>query len=726
MAGSITLDIEKSFKDLVECVLVTDADRTIVYANKAMENLVRVERENLVGTTMKRFFADPVQYERMAELYQLSSQPRRGKAQGVEVIRSDGSAVPVEVVSAPLFKSPEELSGLLFIARDVSDRKALESKLSDVALTLEDALDSISEGFAIFDKEDRLIICNDNYREIYAHSAPVIFPGSRFEDLLRYGLRQNQYDTGNLSDEEWLAERLAKHRAADGSVIEQNLGDGRWLRISETRTRSGGVAGIRADITELKEARATAENAYKNLALIADNISSSITEVSRDGVCQFINRTGCEWFNGTPGELIGTRLRDRLPWKEREVIRSAFDEAMKGDKVSIETSFHFPDGVLRECHMDCNPRVNDTGDVDGLVVLVTDITERKKTEKTLAELYAITSTRELNHEEKISEILRLGCEHFDVSFGIISHVVGDSYTITHARSPNGELVAGTTFRLKDTYCLLTLMTDGPTATENAGCSKFSKHPCYEIFGLETYIGAPLLVDGVVHGTINFTASDIRKQSFTAADIQIVRQFADWIGNEIARQRDHQALMDAKIDLERVASIDDLTQILNRRAFLERANTEVQRFRRTQQPLTAVMMDIDNFKQINDQYGHATGDELLRKFAETVSGSLRAVDVFGRIGGEEFCLLLSGSDISRALKACERIRQKIILECQLERVEQTITCSMGLAAAGREDADFSPLMQKADVALYAAKAGGRNMCVPFQGAAGVEVQGSAQS
>jgi len=714
MAECITLDLEESFGDLNECVLVTNADRTIIFVNKAMEKLLRASHDELVGSTTERFFTDLTQFEEMGELYKSPSDQRHRKAYELELTLGDGETASVEVVSAPLFDTEHKLSGLLFIARDQAERKALETKLSDIALTLEDALEAITEGFALYDSEDRLIICNDQYREIYAHSAPAMFPGNRFEDILRFGLNRKQYDTGDQTEDEWLAERMDRHLAADGRVIEQNLGDGRWLRVSERRTRNGGIAGIRADITELKQARAQAENAYRNLHLMADNIDASITEVDPDGYCVFVNKTGCEWFADAPENLIGTRLRDRLPWKERENVRAIFEKASKGKKVSTEVSFHFPDGVHRECLMNCNPRIAEDGSVEGIVVLISDNTDRKKTERTLAELYQITSTRELGHEDKIAEILRLGTEHFDLPFGIISHVIDDHYTITHAHSPAGELVPGTSFPLEDTYCVLTLRSNEPLATSSAENSDFVKHPCYEIFKLESYIGAPLLVDGEVHGTINFTAPDSRKRAFTPSDIQIVRQFADWVGHEIARQRDHQALMDAKINLERVASIDDLTEILNRRAFLERANTEVQRFRRTKRPFTAVMMDIDKFKQINDLHGHATGDEVLKLFADVVGGALRAVDVFGRVGGEEFCMILHNTSMDDAMLVCERLRIKIIEECQLDQVDQTVTCSMGLAAAAREDVEFSTLMQKADTALYEAKSTGRNKCVAFVG------------
>jgi diguanylate cyclase (GGDEF)-like protein/PAS domain S-box-containing protein len=712
MATNIALDLEQSFGELNECVLVTQPDRTIIFVNKAMENLLKVDRQDLIGTTTERFFADKKHFENLGEIYDTPTDQRHRKAYAFDIKIGDGSIVPLEVVSAPLFDADHKLTGILFISRDQSERIALENRVKNIAETLDDALDAISEGFAIYDTDDKLVVCNNTYREIYAPSAPAMKPGNSFRAILKYGLDRDQYDTKGLTKEEWLRERLRHHKAADGKVIEQSLADGRWLRISETKTRSGRRAGIRADITEMKTAKAEAESAYRNLSLIADNVSCSITEVNLEGRCVFINKIGCEWFNGTQEELLGTRLRERLPWKERELVRQVFQKAYAGEKSAADISFHFPDGISRECQFEATPRFDEAGDVSGLVVMIVDITDKKKTERTLAELYAITSTNELTYEDKIAEILRLGCEHLDLPCGIISHVIDDRYSISHAHSPGCVIEPGTSFPLEDTYCTLTLDADGPIATAEASKSEFAKHPCYRVFGLETYIGAPLLVDGEIHGTINFTSEEVRKRPFTEADVQIVRQFADWVGHEIARDRAHKALMQAKINLERIASIDDLTGIMNRRAFLEAANTEVARYRRTQRPFTAVMIDIDNFKRINDRCGHAVGDEVLKRFTGIIGGALRAVDVFGRVGGEEFCMILHNTTMEDAMLVSQRLREKIVEECQFDNVGQTITCSMGLASIAREDVEFSTLMQRADTALYTAKETGRNRCVEF--------------
>jgi diguanylate cyclase (GGDEF)-like protein len=115
---------------------------------------------------------------------------------------------------------------------------------------LADAIEALPDGFALFDADDRLSICNARYREIYRETAPALEPGARFEDLLRYGLAHGQYPQAVGRESEWLAERLARHRAPSRPQI-QELPGNRWLRIDERPTRDGGIAGVRTEVTEL-------------------------------------------------------------------------------------------------------------------------------------------------------------------------------------------------------------------------------------------------------------------------------------------------------------------------------------------------------------------------------------------------------------------------------------------------------------------------------------------
>jgi len=117
--------------------------------------------------------------------------------------------------------------------------------------TLVEAIETLPDGFVLYDEHDRLTICNDQYRRSYPESAHVIREGNTFEEIVREGVRCGQYAQAVGREEAWIAERLAAHRAPDGAV-EQEMPDGRWLRVLEKRLPSGGTVGFRVDITELK------------------------------------------------------------------------------------------------------------------------------------------------------------------------------------------------------------------------------------------------------------------------------------------------------------------------------------------------------------------------------------------------------------------------------------------------------------------------------------------
>jgi PAS domain-containing protein len=136
------------------------------------------------------------------------------------------------------------------------DRRARDGDMVTLALNITEqmriwaALEAIPDGFVLYDREDRLLTCNQRYREIYPESAPAMERGATFEAILRYGLTRGQYFDAIGREEDWLAERIERHRKPLG-IMEQQLGDGRWLRVLEQETPDGGRVGLRVDITEL-------------------------------------------------------------------------------------------------------------------------------------------------------------------------------------------------------------------------------------------------------------------------------------------------------------------------------------------------------------------------------------------------------------------------------------------------------------------------------------------
>jgi diguanylate cyclase (GGDEF)-like protein len=163
----------------------------------------------------------------------------------------------------------------------------------------------------------------------------------------------------------------------------------------------------------------------------------------------------------------------------------------------------------------------------------------------------------------------------------------------------------------------------------------------------------------------------------------------------------------EVELRIQATTDPLTGVYNRRRFLELGEYESAREARNQRGLCLLTLDIDHFKKVNDTHGHGVGDETLVRFAQACRTCLRALDTIGRIGGEEFAILMPETSLADACRVAERIRANVAA-CSMSAVQGPfqITVSIG-AAQILEGEAFKALMERADIQLYAAKHGGRN-------------------
>ena len=164
-------------------------------------------------------------------------------------------------------------------------------------------------------------------------------------------------------------------------------------------------------------------------------------------------------------------------------------------------------------------------------------------------------------------------------------------------------------------------------------------------------------------------------------------------------------------LERMATTDQLTGALNRHAFFSRAKGELARSQRYDHPLAMLMLDLDHFKQVNDTYGHAAGDDVLRAFALSCRAELRDTDIFGRLGGEEFAAVLVETNEEQALMVAQRLRT--ITESSSVPADGgitiSITTSIGVTMLQDTD-DVATLLKRADMGLYDAKETGRNKVI----------------
>jgi len=188
-----------------------------------------------------------------------------------------------------------------------------------------------------------------------------------------------------------------------------------------------------------------------------------------------------------------------------------------------------------------------------------------------------------------------------------------------------------------------------------------------------------------------------------SDAPVLRTIAEIIAGAIE-------VKEKEEELFRLATHDDLTGLSNRRSFTEELERELLRGKRNTQTSAVLMIDLDHFKQVNDTYGHAVGDRVLRHFAKQAKLALREIDTLARIGGEEFAAILPQVDADNALAAAERLRAEIersVLD--IEGLPLPITASIGISLTREADSGYGSILKRADQALYTAKSAGRN-CV----------------
>lgn len=418
------------------------------------------------------------------------------------------------------------------------------------------------------------------------------------------------------------------------------------------------------------EALATSERFMKTLT---DHIPGMVGYWTRELRCGFANKAYLEWFGKTPEQMRGVRIQDMMGeelFRKNEPFISA---ALRGERQSFELALTKADGSIGHSWTHYIPDW-DVNRVRGFFVLVSDITELKRAEIAAAQsewkLKTIIETepecvKVLAADGALLQMNRAGLDMIEAE--------SDSQVIGHKLT---EIVAP---QYRDAFVDL-------NERVNRGESGTLE---FEIVGLkgghrwlDTHAVPMRDVNGKVTGLLGVTR-----------DITV-------------RKKTEQAL-------EQFAQTDFLTSLANRRHFMMLAEQELSRTLRYGGALSVLMMDVDHFKKINDTYGHKTGDVVLQRFAGMVRQALREIDAVGRVGGEEFAVVLPQTDGERALEVAQRLcKITADAEVALEHgLSIHFTVSIGVTTLAATSTNIDTLLSQADQALYRAKNTGRNrVCV----------------
>ncbi len=273
------------------------SDRLVLFNQRMLQLYPHMHGMTLLGETFEALLRSAVARGKVPDALGCEEQWL------AERIRRRGQSSAPRLQQAPsgawlqIYETPIPRGGLVTVRLDASEtvqqredlRTAHDRAANDHAL-LDDAIEALSDGFALYDSDDRLLLCNQPYREIYRDSAAALIIGATFESIVRYGLERGQYPQAGATERErqiWLAERLRRHREPDGVPLLQELRGNRWLRIDERRTRGGSVAGVRTDVTEMVRTRQDLEAA----ATALQQANARLEELSTtDALTRLANR----------------------------------------------------------------------------------------------------------------------------------------------------------------------------------------------------------------------------------------------------------------------------------------------------------------------------------------------------------------------------------------------------------------------------------------------------
>lgn len=250
-------------ENIAEGIVIINQQGIVETFNVAAENIFGYKASEIIGQNVSFLLpeGERLDHDKFVNNSAIYAPRIINKSRDLFGLRKDGTLFPMELNVSPINKNNERR--FVGILHDITERKEAEKALKSTEEMLRSAIDNISDGFVLYDSDDRLLLCNQQYRRIYPNTFDMIVPGAKFEDIIRGSAIRGEYPQAIGKEEEWVAERLAQ-RGRKLETFEQELAGDRWIRVYDKKLPNGMTPGVRIDITELKNSKKIADDA--NLA----------------------------------------------------------------------------------------------------------------------------------------------------------------------------------------------------------------------------------------------------------------------------------------------------------------------------------------------------------------------------------------------------------------------------------------------------------------------------
>ncbi len=701
-------------------ILVVDGDRIIRRCNRRAEELLGYGPGELVGLSTRVYFDSDERWQAFDRAAGPCIASGQGFSADAPLRRKDGSEIWCSSHGKAI--DPSDLSkGTIWVGIEITERHEAESQRQRLLLEYQAILDNASVGIT-FTKDRRFVLCNERFGEMFGWPSQdlvgkpthLVHPDQAAFDS--FAAQVNQvFSVGERLDLELQMKRR------DGNLFWCHL----LAKAVDPQDGSKGTIIITEDISARKDADQALQQALFELQAIFDNTNAGIMLIRERHILR-CNRGSEQMLGYAAGEITGQSTRLLFPSEERYEAfgQRAYETLNKGESWIGENQLMRKDGSLIE--VSTQAKAMDTGDPSkGTLWVSHDITARKQAEAALrsanekleSSLVIVGQTyREVSLLGELSSFLqacetpqeaydclrRYGPRLFPDSSGALYLLGEGSELLEEQLSWGGLDEADASFYSNECWALRRGRPHQPNGEGQHLCC-----PHLRLAGSSLASAClPLMAQGDTFGLLLI----LHRNSAPEAEQRDMRQrlavaLAEQTGLALANIRLRETL--------RLQSIrDPLTGLYNRRFLDEALRRELARAKRKQGGHALALVDVDHFKQFNDQHGHDAGDLVLQQVARALESRVRESDVVCRFGGEEFVVLLTELDPELARRRAEELLEAV-RALQLSHAGRSLgklTASLGLAFYPSHGDRPQTLIEAADAALYAAKRGGRDRLV----------------
>jgi diguanylate cyclase (GGDEF)-like protein/PAS domain S-box-containing protein len=477
------------------------------------------------------------------------------------------------------------------------------------------------------------------------------------------------------------------------------------------------VLGVFVDVTDRKKAEANLEAGRNFLAATLDVLPVGVCLTDEGGYYRMMNDAYCAIYEYDREEMLGQHYSVIMPPDQIALANAHYAQMLGGDVgIPVERKRQRKDGSIVYIEA-ANALVQAADGQKMVITTVRDVTERRRAVEVIRlrlELLEYATTHTLNEmmQKALDEIGELtyspiGFYHFvDEDQNSLSLQAWSTRTLAESFKMDGE---SRHYPIEEAGVWVDCVRQRKPVIHNdyAALSHRKGLPVGHAEVVRELV-VPTIRDGKVVAVLGVGNKPF---DYDEQDVELVSYIADLVWSVIEQKQTNEQIRQLNAQLERLAMMDDLTGLMNRRAFFSQGAKEINRAQRHQTSLSLLMLDVDVFKTVNDRYGHAAGDRVLQHVSHKIVENLREMDMVARMGGEEFSVLLPNTRAEDAVKLAERVRRAVEQEsCQFQDQIIDVTVSIGVASYSKDISSLEALLRHADDSMYQAKNAGRNQVV----------------